>query len=46
MILITSFAGHFCFPFHHDKNDLEQKLIAEGEEAHKTCAEFAEWCEV
>jgi len=26
-------------------NDLEQKIIAEGEEAHKTYAEFAEWCE-
>lgn len=25
--------------------DLEQKVIAEGEEAHKVYAEFAEWCE-
>lgn len=25
--------------------DLEQKIIKEGEDAHKVYAEFAEWCE-
>jgi len=46
--LLTGVVGSYAAPI--DKvitliGELEQKIIAEGEDSHKVYAEFAEWCE-